>query len=163
VDRIESPEQDRSCDSSFAEASAGMNSLKTSRYISVVIGLLFATLPAFAHHNGANTYMMGTPVKWEGTVTFVSWDGPHVMYQIDVKNADGGVESWQVLGGSPQRLAKRGIYKQTVKAGDAITVAGYLDIGSRIVTPIYIVPNAGNKLFVGYVGNDEPVKLPQTN
>jgi hypothetical protein len=129
----------------------------------LAVGLLLGALSAYAHHNGANTYMTGKPVKWEGTVTLVSWDGAHVMYQIDVKNADGGVESWQVLGGSPQRLAKRGIYKHTVHAGDSITVAGYLDVGSRIVTPVYVSPSDGNKLFVGYVSSDESFRAPPVN
>lgn len=115
---------------------------------------------AFAHHNGANTYMQGTPVQWQGTVSFVSWDGAHVMYQLEVRNKDGVVESWQVLGGSPYRLSTRGIFKNTVKAGDKVTVAGYLNTGSRIVTPVFMVPEDGHKLFVGYVATDASFAPP---
>jgi hypothetical protein len=128
--------------------------------IYVLLASILLGSAAFAHHNGANTYMRGKPVQWQGTVSFVSWDGAHVMYQIDVRNPQGVVESWQVLGGSPYRLAKRGIRKSTVKAGDAITVAGYLDAGARIVTPVYIAQIDGSKLYVGYVSNDSMFTAP---
>ena len=108
---------------------------------------------ALAHHNAANTYMQGEPVVWNGKVTFVSWDGAHVMYQVDFQKPDGTLASHQVLGGSPQRLAKRGILKTTVHTGDSVTVAGYLQPGG-IVTPIYLRPMGGAKLYVGYVTSD---------
>lgn len=129
-------------------------------YIAIGSWLLVSTY-VFAHHNGANTYMQGKPIEWQGTVTFVSWDGAHVMYKLAVKNARGVVESWQVLGGSPRRLSRRGIFQKTVTVGDAVTVAGYLDIWSKIVTPVYLRPSNGEKLFVGYVDSDETFSLPK--
>ncbi|HTE41728.1 MAG TPA: DUF6152 family protein [Steroidobacteraceae bacterium] len=112
------------------------------------------SLPTVAHHSEANRYMQGQPVVWQGTVERVSWDGAHVMYLVSVADKDGSQRNWQVLGGSPQRLSKRGIYQHSVKKGEAVTVAGYLNAGSKIVTPIYIAPADGHKMFVGYVDSD---------
>ena len=129
---------------------------RISQLVCALSVLSFA--PVLAHHNEANTYTRGQPILWEGKVTRVSWDGAHVMYQVDIANAEGVTESWQVLGGSPYRLARRGIHKKTVSAGASVTVAGYLNANSRIVTPVYLLPSTGdaaaNKLFVGYVADD---------
>jgi hypothetical protein len=125
-----------------------------------ISGLLLFASTAFAHHNEANTYTRGQRVQLEGKVTFVSWDGAHVMYRIDVPNPDGSRQAYEVLGGSPFRLAQRGINKHTVRAGDVVGVAGYLNIYNRIVTPIYLSPSDGSKLFVGYVSNDVSFRAP---
>ena len=123
-------------------------------------GLLLVASTALAHHNEANTYTRGQRVQLEGKVTFVSWDGAHVMYRVDVANPDGSTQAYEVLGGSPFRLAQRGIVKQTVKSGDVVRVAGYLNIYNRIVTPVYLAGADGEKLYVGYVSSDATFKAP---
>jgi hypothetical protein len=146
-----------------------------------VVGLLAATLiaaSAFAHHSPGNI-TGGQPIKWEGTISKISWDGAHVMYRVDVANADGSIHSWQILGGSPQRLAKRGISQRTLHTGDRIVVAGYLNQSNRIISPVYVElvvtapvetgplkvatldeERSPGKLFVGYFSSDEQFVEP---
>jgi hypothetical protein len=127
---------------------------------------LFASLaaslatPAFAHHSAGNI-TAGMPIKWQGVISKISWDGAHVMYRVDVVETDGAVRSWQVLGGSPRRLAQRGIMQQTLHKGDSITVAGYLNTSNRMISPVYVSPNDGRKLFVGYFTTDEQFIDPE--
>jgi len=109
---------------------------------------------AFAHHGEGPATNGKQPIVWQGTITRVSWDGPHVMYLIDVPGAT-SVASWQVLGGSPWRLRSRGISQRTVKAGEAVTVAGYLNPLNKIITPVYLAPIGGPKFYVGYVDADD--------
>jgi hypothetical protein len=132
-----------------------MNMHVTLNRVLASIAMLFIGSTALPHHLGANDVMSGTPIVWHGTVSYVSWDGPHVMYRVDVKNANGSIETWQVLGGSPRNLGKRGILKTTVRAGDEVTIAGYLNIYSRIISPVYLSQSDEHKLFIGYFSSDE--------
>ena len=122
------------------------------RLIALAAGFFITT--AFAHHDAANHVTEGQPIRWQGTVAFVSWDGAHVMYRLEVKDATGVAATWQVQGGSPKRLASRGVYQKSVVAGDVVTVAGYLNPYNKIITPVYFATPGGSKLFVGYAKDD---------
>jgi hypothetical protein len=132
------------------------------RFLAATGLLLFASVSAFGHHSAANRATEGTPISWQGTVAFVSWDGAHVMYKVEVQDSNGVTAAWEVQGGSPKRLASRGIYQKTVNAGDTVTVTGYLNRHNRIITPVYLATSEGRKLFVGYV-SDDAAFTPPTN
>ena len=42
---------------------------------------------------------------------------PHVWIHVDVKKPDGTVEKWAIEGGTPNVLFRRGVTKQSLKAG----------------------------------------------
>jgi len=130
------------------------------RLLATSLVLLWASAAAFGHHSAANRVTEGKTIQWPGKIAFVSWDGAHVMYRIDVSDANGVIDSWQVLGGSPTRLASRGIYQKTVQAGDVVIVAGYLNLYNKIVTPVYFALADGRKLFVGYANDDAAFSAP---
>jgi hypothetical protein len=120
---------------------------------SLLIATLLSSAAAFAHHDASNYADQGERIHWRGTVRQVSWDGAHVMYRIDVANADGHAESWQVLGASPRGLARRGIRQATITVGTDVTLDGYLNPFSKVVSPIYL--DTGNERhYVGYFGPD---------
>jgi hypothetical protein len=123
--------------------------------------VLFCANGAYGHHDAANHATEGKPIVWEGTVAYVSWDGAHVMYRVAVKDSTGTQQQWEILGGSPKRLASRGVYQKTVKVGDIVTVAGYLNTANKIITPVYFATSDGQKLYVGYAGDDLSFPLPQ--
>jgi hypothetical protein len=125
--------------------------------------LLFAAcLPlgsiAVAHHS--NDYRRGEAIQWLGTIQTISWDGAHVMYLLEIPNADGSTQRWQVLGASPWRLSKRGISKTTLHVGDVVSVAGYLNRASKMITPVYFARAGKQKLFVGYDSSEAGFKAP---
>ena len=82
-----------------------------------VFGLCATALPGSAHHSFAGEFDVEKPIKLQGTITRVEWINPHAWIHIDVKKPDGTVESWAIEGGTPNTLFRRGITRDSVKAG----------------------------------------------
>jgi hypothetical protein len=62
-----------------------------------------------------------------GTVTKVEWMNPHTFFYIDVKDEKTGkVTNWAMEMGSPNGLMRAGWTRNTMKAGDQVTVEGSL-------------------------------------
>lgn len=81
-------------------------------------------LPAAAHHSFASVFDREQPVELTGIVTEIEWMNPHVWFYVDVENATGESESWGFEMGSPNGLIRRGWRHDSLKIGDAVTVAG---------------------------------------
>ncbi len=81
--------------------------------------------PLFAHHSFAAEYDSKQPVTFKGVVTKLDWMNPHVYFYVDVKEADGSVTHWSCEAGNPNALARRGWRKNSLKAGDEVTVQGF--------------------------------------
>ena len=93
------------------------------KYATMIAALLLATMPALAHHSWPVN--MNTLVTVKGTVTGFKWENPHPMIALEVVNAAGNTEEWQVGGPAINRMEAKGWTKDTVKAGDVITGEGY--------------------------------------
>jgi len=74
-----------------------------------------------AHHSHA-MFDMTQEVTLVGTINKVVFRNPHVMMFVDVKKPDGQVESWSVEMSTIEGELRRGLDKDTLKAGDKITV-----------------------------------------
>src|SRR5262245_66246374 len=79
--------------------------------------------PSFAHHSWPVDFSKEVTVR--GTVTSYNWGNPHVMFGMDVADANGKVEKWNVGGPSTNRMAANGWEKASLKPGDVITAMGY--------------------------------------
>jgi hypothetical protein len=90
-------------------------------------GLLFmaCSLPTFAHHSFAAEYDSKQTVSFSGTVTKIEWMNPHAWIYIDVKDDKGAVQHWQCETGAPNELVRRGWRKNSLKAGDKVTINGF--------------------------------------
>src|SRR5215472_3204715 len=118
-------------------------------------------LPMLAHHAFAAEFDEKKPVKFlDATVTKVMLINPHSWIYVDVKQPDGTVENWAVEAGSPNILLRRGITKDTLKAGDKIVVDGYQskDGSHRANGRDLTLPN-GQKLFLGSQGTGAPYEV----
>jgi len=94
--------------------------------MALTLGLLFAITPFLqAHHSFAAEYDSNQPVKVTGTVTRVDWQNPHIWFFVDVKDQQGKVTSWGFSGGPPGVLQRRGISRDSLKAGDVVVVEGF--------------------------------------
>jgi len=91
----------------------------------VILLTAFLAIPAWAHHAFAAEFDATKPIKLEGTVTKMEWINPHAWIHIDVKKADNTVEEWMIEAGSPNTLLRRGLTKDSLKAGTEILVEGY--------------------------------------
>ena len=79
--------------------------------------------PLFAHHAGS-LYDREKPVTLSGTVTQYLMINPHAQIHFEVTDANGNVSKWVAETAGPQRLLRVGWNKNTLKAGDKITVTG---------------------------------------
>jgi hypothetical protein len=85
----------------------------------------FLISPAMFGHHGVSDYDMANLVTWHGTVTDFLFVNPHALLDFTRINDQGKTEEWQGELQSPNMLSRRGHWtKDTVKAGDQITVVG---------------------------------------
>jgi hypothetical protein len=123
-----------------------------------LFALSLTAAPGSAHHSFAGEFDVEKPIKLQGTITRVEWINPHAWIHMDVKRPDGTVESWAIEGGTPNTLFRRGITRDSVKAGMVINVDGYLARdGSKKANGRDITLPDGRKLFLSGGGaNEQP-------
>jgi hypothetical protein len=88
-------------------------------------GLLIASTPLLAHHSFAAQYDSNKSKTIKGTVTKVEFMNPHIYFYVDVME-DGKITNYAVEGGTPGQLRRRGWGKDSLKAGDVVTVEGWM-------------------------------------
>jgi hypothetical protein len=91
---------------------------------SMIVGLLAAAVPAFAHH-GRATYDETKLATIMGTVSAFQFSNPHAQLVLDVKGDKGKIEQWVGEGTSPNMLVREGWDRKTIKPGDQITATGH--------------------------------------
>jgi hypothetical protein len=89
---------------------------------SAVLGLLLSYTSLSAHHGTSNYSTTGQTITLSGTVTEFAWSNPHVYVLFDVKDDKGAIVHWAGEMNSPGVLKAAGWTKNTLKAGDQITV-----------------------------------------
>ena len=79
-----------------------------------------------AHHSFTSAYDANRPITVNGSITKVEWINPHVRFHINVKDEAGTVTEWEFEMGAVNGLLRRGWARTMLKAGDTVTVDGYL-------------------------------------
>lgn len=93
----------------------------------MVVGavLLLATRPVWAHHAMFAQFDVKKSITLKGTLTKMDWVNPHGWIYMDVKRADGRVETWTIETGNPLRMANRGLSPADFRPGIEIIVGGF--------------------------------------
>src|SRR5262249_16955806 len=89
-------------------------------------GSVSVAAQALAHHSFAAEHDRSKPIIFTGKVTKVEWMNPHIYSYVDVKDeATGQVINYACEGGAPNGLYRNGWRKDSLKAGDSVTVDGW--------------------------------------
>ena len=86
----------------------------------LAVGALAGAAPAGAHHSFA-MFDQSKRVTLNGTVKEFQWTNPHSWIQLNVANG-GANEEWAIEALSPNVLGRQGWKKNSLKAGDKVTV-----------------------------------------
>jgi len=78
-----------------------------------------------AHHSFAVFFDDTRTIAITGSVTDFRFSNPHAIISLDVKNKDGMMEPWKAETNAVTLLKRRGWTKDSLKAGDVITVDGW--------------------------------------
>ena len=117
------------------------------------LGLLAGAVPVLAHHSFAAEYDANKSISISGTVTKMEWMNPHARFYVDVKDAEGKVTNWNFELGAIPVLLKQGWRKDSLKAGDQVSVDGNLaKDGSKSANARKVTLPDGRRVFAGSSG-----------
>ena len=88
-------------------------------------GLAVAALTASAHHSFAVYFDSTKEVSVTGKVTAFRFTNPHGTIVLDVTDAQGQVREWRAETNAPVVLQRRGWTRDSIKAGQTITIDGW--------------------------------------
>ena len=115
-------------------------------FFAVFFGFCAVSLPVFAHH-GNSAYDMSKTVPVKATVTRFEYTNPHTQVYYDVNNDKGEVEHWVAETTNPAMLNRVGWSKDTLKAGDQVTLfVNPNKVGAKITFLQKVVFSDGKEL-----------------
>ena len=102
-----------------------MHTCRATRWLMLLAATGLAIAPAAAHHSFSAEFDDKQPVKLEGTVVKFEFMNPHSWIHMDVPASGGGVVRWRVETGSTNALFRRGWRKDSLRAGDPVSIDAY--------------------------------------
>jgi hypothetical protein len=94
------------------------------RYTAMMALYLFSFQQAIFAHHGTAAYDMEKSLTLNGVVTSYEFINPHAEVRVAVTDGHGRTVNWLAETNNPNRLARRGWNRNTLKPGDVITIVG---------------------------------------
>jgi len=92
-------------------------------FLAMAAGLLTVSSPLLSHH-GMSWADNEHPITVTGTVVSFAFVNPHVQMVMDVKNAEGTVDRWDIEMPAPETLHRAGWTASSIKVGDTVAASG---------------------------------------
>jgi hypothetical protein len=86
----------------------------------IILVSVSITVPALAHH-GWGSYDSTTLTTLDGTVQSVAFSNPHASVQLESQG-----KVWFIVLAPPSRMSSRGLPDGTLKAGQTVSLDGYV-------------------------------------
>jgi hypothetical protein len=119
---------------------------KLATLFAVIFGFLVVSAPTVAHH-GNSAYDMSKSVSMKATVTKFEYSNPHTQVYYDVTDDKGNVEHWVAETTNPAMLNRVGWSRDTLKAGDQVTLfVNPNKVGAKITFLQKVVFSDGKEL-----------------
>ena len=124
----------------------------------ILAGCVLGTEPVAGHHSLAAEFDVTRMITVTGTITNMRWTNPHSWLHVDVKNARGQVEKWEIEFASPNSLYRRGWRRTDLPPKSTVTVVGYpsLDKTAKVMTASDVKLADGRTLFAGAPSGANP-------
>ena len=90
----------------------------------LVAATLVAGVPLSAHHSFSAYYFEEQSVTIRGSVSEFQYRSPHAIVMVSARDDEGQMRAYAAEFASPNRLAREGITKDTLKPGDQVIVTG---------------------------------------
>ena len=131
--------------------------MKLKSTVLIVAGVLNASMPLLAHHSFMAEFDQKQKISIEGVVTEVKWQNPHTFFNVNVKDKNGKIANWTLETGSPNALMLRGWRRDTMKAGDIVSVRGYrAKNGTSLAAARSVTLPDGHTVFGGQMDDGGP-------
>ena len=114
------------------------------RFVCCLCWFVLMESAAVAHHSFAAEYDANKPVTLKGTITKVEWTNPK-----------GQVVKWEISGPSVNSLARNGAKKDSLKAGQMVTVEGFLARHVENLANMRFVKSVDGKLLLDRIGDQQ--------
>jgi len=92
-----------------------------TKFLLMIVAVLVLTAPAFAHHSFA-MFDFSKEVTVLGEVKEFRWRNPHIHILMNVPDGKGGMEEYDIEGGTPNTQKRNGWRSDILKPGDKISV-----------------------------------------
>jgi len=134
-----------------------MKRMKTKSVVLIIVASVLCVRVGSAHHSFTAEYDSSKLKQFAGTVTKVEWTNPHARFYLDVKEPNGTTVNWNFELGSPLFLRKLGWRQDSMKAGDQVTVEGYLaKDGAKMANARSVKLADGRSVFAGSSADGAP-------
>jgi len=98
--------------------------LMKPRLLTIVFGLVLSCMAAQAHHSISGAYITSKEITVEGIVREFHFVNPHPFLVVEVRNANGMVQTWRLEMDNRSELSEVGMKNSTFKSGDRIVASG---------------------------------------
>jgi hypothetical protein len=130
--------------------------------LALAAALLVSGLTAGAHHSISSIYDGSRKVTLDGSVTQFQLINPHPFLFIEVKDANGTTQQWQLEMDNRSELAAIGVTATTFKPGDRVVVSGSLARAQPQSLYLLRLDRPADGFWYEQVGNTPRIRTPRS-